>query len=72
MCLFIFYGAFLLLKIVKNYQKWVSIGMGGFFLLRLKSCLKEQQNTLLNNYALCFNRIELVVIPSDIKLHFLV
>ena len=30
---FISYGAFLLSKISKNYQKWVYIGMGrGFFL----------------------------------------
>ena len=32
--------------IVKNYQKWVYIGMKGVF-FKSKSCPKAQQNTLL-------------------------
>ena len=45
---FISYGTFLLLKISKNYQKWVYIGMGEvFFLETQRSCPKVQQSTLL-------------------------
>ena len=45
---FISYGAFLLLKISKNFLKWVYIGMGEvFFLETQKNCPKAQQNTLL-------------------------
>ena len=39
---------FLWLQIIKNCQKWVLMEMGEIFLLEtLKSCPKEQQNTLL-------------------------
>ena len=40
---------FLWLKIAKNCQKWVYMGMGEIVLFGiLKSCPKEQQNTLLS------------------------